>query len=186
MGISNLSSSTNRQILIKQWFDEYYYSMLSYARRLTLDKHNAEDACQTVFLNLSSNDSLDFNYLLNTETSLAFLLKSVKNACLDQIKRKKAKKRSVVLVDISQLDFAQKNDSSFQLINNEEFWNLLNTIVKEPESQALKLLLHGYSYEEIANEINISVAAVRKRIFRARKKICRSGKRDELIEALNN
>ncbi|MBK5722509.1 RNA polymerase sigma-70 factor [Dysgonomonas sp. Marseille-P4677] len=144
-------------------FSAYYKNLVLFAGTIVQDKTICEDIVQNIFLKLW-NDRNE----LNIETSLkSYLLRSVRNSCLDHLRHKK-------IVD----SYATKLFSSFNDFDSAEDYvlysdlhqHLVEAISKLPEKQREAFTMSRYKemkYKEIAEKLNISERAVEDRISKA-------------------
>ncbi len=137
-----------------------------FARRLMKDNAEAEDLTQDMFVRLwQMRDKLE---VYRNIESLA--MTTIKNLCLDRMKKKKP-----VLADV-ETDYESflRTDNDRQM----EFSDIagkINTIVDElPESHRAAFHLkdiEGYDYDEIEKILEINRSTLKVNLSRARKKI---------------
>lgn len=158
-------------------FDElykiYYLSLLSYAT-LFLSKEEAEDVVQDVFLNVWLNKE-------RLDPSLSFrsyLLRSVYNSSLNQIKKKNysSEYSSIYRKEIEEMGYLyfnpDANDIICQLYNKDLHKQLEHAINSLPE-KCRKVFSLSYIYDvpskEISRQLGISVSTVDNHIYTALK-----------------
>lgn len=142
------------------------------AKRLLVSREEAEDATQEILLRL-----WDRNGLLKEYRSVeAFAMTMTKNFCLDRLKSKQAAHLSLVHSNYSEPD--RSLDSQ---IEEKDSLSWVEKIVnKLPEQQRMVIQLRdveAYSFEEIAEIMDMKPTAVRVALSRARKTV-----REELIK----
>ncbi|GGF03946.1 RNA polymerase sigma-70 factor [Flavobacterium limi] len=157
----------------KNVFNHFYKGLVIYANNFLFDQEASEDIVQEVFISLWENAKN-----IEIKTSLkAYLYAMVRNKCLNYLKSLK------VTDDLNVIDLNSilVLDEDLDLISEEEKTILYNHILKIietfPESmqQVFKLkFIENYKYEEIADEMGISVNTVKTQLKRAKVKISQS------------
>lgn len=157
----------------KNVFNHFYKGLVLYANNFLYDQQASEDVVQEVFISLWENAKN-----IEIKSSLkAYLYAMVRNKCLNYLK-------SVKITDdlnVIDLNSILVLDEDLDLISEEEKTILYNHILKIidtfPESmqQVFKLkFIENYKYEEIADELGISVNTVKTQLKRAKMKISES------------
>ena len=145
-------------------FNKYYKDLVLFGGNFLLDKNHCEDIVQNIFLKLwKDRESLEI------QTSLkSFLLRSVQNSCLDELRHKKVVRDH----ELYSLTFG-----SYDSIDTENY--ILYSDLKDKLDEALHSLpevcriafqmnrLEGLKYREIAIELNVSERTVEVRIGKA-------------------
>ena len=147
-------------------FSDFFKSHVNALRNFLLYKfgneHHAEDITQDAFIKLWQNCKD-----VPIDKAKSYIYTIANNASLNLISHEKVK-----------LSFQKNNSLNKQSNENPEFileekefkTKLLNAIEKINETQRVAFLMHridGKKYSEIADELNISVKAVEKRIHLA-------------------
>ena len=130
-------------------------------------REEAEDAVQTTFLN--AHRGLGRGVV--PEYELAWLFKIAQNVCHNRHQSSRRRGRVEAAHDLDALQDVISSPDRSSAVSLGELTNALGAI---PNRQRRALLLRefqGYSYEEIANELGISVAAVETLLFRARRAV---------------
>ncbi len=126
------------------------------------DDTAAEEIVQKLFIELWEKNSLE-----NVKNEEPFLLKSVKNRCLDYLRSKKLKKE-IRLEELPEERAAEPGD-----LKEEDILPLLHYFASRlpPKTREVFLLSrsNGLSYKEIADEMGISVKTVENQMSRALK-----------------
>lgn len=142
-------------------FRKYYRDLVMFAGSYLPEKDACEDIVQTVFVNVWDKRK-DWNY----EASFrSFLLTSVKNSCLDELRHRKV---------------ITKHQQNYEVLGNSMSvsteQHVLYSELKSHLDRALSLLpekqrevfemsrLHGTRYKDIARQLNISERTVEDRI----------------------
>lgn len=145
------------------------------AKRLLVSSEEAEDATQEVLMKLWAKKKGMGRYR-NVE---AFAMTMTKNFCLDRLKSKQS--GNLKLVHSNYADESRSLQKQLE-VNDSLQWveKIMNTL---PEQQKMVLQLRDieeYSFEEIAEMLNIQPTTVRVTLSRARKMV-----REKLIEKHN-
>jgi RNA polymerase sigma-70 factor, ECF subfamily len=130
-------------------------------------REEAEDAVQTTFLNVQRG----LGRGVVPEYELAWLFKIAQNVCHNRHQSARRRGRVEAAHDLDALQDVIASPDRSPAVSLAELTQALGAI---PTRQRRALLLRefqGYSYEEIASELGISVAAVETLLFRARRAI---------------
>jgi len=130
-------------------------------------REEAEDAVQTTFLNVQRG----LGRGVVPEYELAWLFKIAQNVCHNRHQSASRRGRVEATHDLDALQDVIASPDRRPAVSLGELTQALGAI---PTRQRRALLLRefqGYSYEEIASELGISVAAVETLLFRARRAI---------------
>jgi RNA polymerase sigma-70 factor, ECF subfamily len=128
-------------------------------------REEAEDALQTTFLNAQRG----LGRGIVPEYELAWLFKIAQNVCHNRHQSARRRGRVEATQDLDALQDVIATPDRSPAVSLGELTRALGTV---PIRQRRALLLRefqGYSYEEIASELDISVAAVETLLFRARR-----------------
>ena len=158
------------------FYIKWYSRVKSFAREYVLLEEEAENIVQDVFLEFyQKKDLLDFHVNI-----VAYLFTSVKNKCIDYLRRKLLEQEAVSKIqDEFNLSFRMKFESleAFDLDDFSEDY------VKEMIERALAVLpdrcreifvlskIEGKKQKEIAEELNVSVKTIESQITIAYKKL---------------
>lgn len=146
---------------VAQLYDTYAQDVFRLALSYLGSRHDAEDICQTVFLNL-----LHQNVRLLPNKEKSFLLTCAANACKNHLK-------SFWRQNVTTLD-----DSLVFTCNEErELWDVVQSLPAKYRAVVHLYYYEGYSQEEIAKILSITRTAVQTRMSRARAQL-----RKELCE----
>jgi RNA polymerase sigma-70 factor (ECF subfamily) len=130
-------------------------------------REEAEDAVQTTFLNAQRG----LGRGVVPEYELAWLFKIAQNVCHNRHQSAQRRGRIEATQDLDALQDMIASPDRSPAVSLGELTHALGAI---PARQRRALLLRefqGYSYEEIASELDISVAAVETLLFRARRAV---------------
>ncbi|HET9057816.1 MAG TPA: RNA polymerase sigma factor [Chitinophagaceae bacterium] len=150
----------------RELYGKYAKAMYNTSLRIVNNSAEAEDILQEAFIDAFKN----IGGFENRSSFGAWLKRIVINKSINSIKRKK-----INLIDI---DHVQTDIRDDEPINEEEFEfkveEVKKTIADLPDGYRTVLTLHlveGYSYEEVANTLNISHSTVRTQYMRAKQKL---------------
>ena len=167
---TNLSTETCDEIVFSIFFKKHAKSLRNFLFYKYGNKDQAEDLTQEAFIKLWQNCAA-----VPIEKAKSYLYTIANNSSLNEIKHQK-----VVLQYENNFTGADKTNENPEFILEEKQFKkrLLQAIEDLNETQRVAFLMHridGKKYSEIAEELNISVKAVEKRIHLAlvelRKKI---------------
>lgn len=145
-------------------FNKYYKDLVLFGGNFLQDKCLCEDIVQTVYLKLwKDRENLEI------ETSLkSFLLKSVRNGCLDELRHKGVIRE----YETYSLTFGQSDDMDTEhyVLYSDLQVHFETALGKLPElcREAFEMnRLDGLKYKEIAQKLNVSERTVEVRIGKA-------------------
>lgn len=138
--------------------------MVGYASKLLKDRDGAADIVQQLFVNLwEKRDSIVVEGSVNS-----YLLRATHNQCLNQIKHEKVKieHASYVIATEAVHDFQDQLEA-------QEFQMRVNSLVQKLPTQCRKIFLMSRlqekKYQQIADELHISVKTVENQMGKALK-----------------
>lgn len=159
--IKGIKSRDNR--VFGQLFEKYHAAMFRFSETYVFAPEVAEDIVQEVFIKLWESPNIKIEKSLKS-----YLFLMVRNRCIDhlrnrQIEDKKKKKllEAQILSDSTNIEFDERTSEIIK-----------RTINELPDQCRLVYQMSIYEskkYAEIAQEMDISVSAVKVQMFRARK-----------------
>lgn len=163
-------------------FQQYYRPLCLYALHYLHDLDEAEDIVQDCFVRLLEANRLESMEIHSSDKSLltspqlkSFLYTSVRNACIDKLRRK-----NPILQDVSPSDL-QGTISDEQAVDSSSREALLWTAIEQLPERCREIFLmskrDGLTYREIAEELELSEKTVEHQISKALK-ILRGRKED--------
>jgi RNA polymerase sigma-70 factor, ECF subfamily len=150
-------------------YERHSGRIFGYCLSLLGSREEAEDAVQTTFMNVQRG--LERGVVPQFE--LAWLFKIARNVCYNRSESSSRRRRIESADDLDSLQevLASPERGAAMGVSVAELTRALGAI---PERQRRALLLRefqGMSYEEIAGELGVSVAAVETLLFRARRSL---------------
>jgi len=160
---------------IRCLFDKYYVSLVVFGEQIVKDRNQSEDLVQELFVRLWTHDYLD-----NVQATdlRSYLFRSIRNSSLTNLKKNDSLKETVDLLDIQ-----LPEDNNFST-NDRKVELALREIEKLPERtrKAIQLvMLERKKYQEVADEMEISVNTVKYLLKEGTKKL-RDRLRDSEME----
>jgi len=143
---------SDKKYAFKDIFKEYYASQLFFAIKLISSKHDAEDIVQDVFMNIWKNKPIFKNEI----AFKAYIYLSTRNKCLDYLKKKRPLFRSV--------EEAHDIPNELEILVKEEIFRILDIAIDKLPNQTkevIRLSLKGYSIQQVADELKVSVNTVK-------------------------
>lgn len=146
-------------------FETIYLRCFTPAMRLAIsllhDEDDARDAVQEVFIRLWETDT-------EVENPMAFVVRSVRNVCLNRIAATDTRERFVRRYS---LDEADGSDTDAEA-RGREIQSAVETLLSPRERQVVdSIYSRGMSYKETAHSLDVSVALINKCIVSALKKL---------------
>ncbi len=146
------------QMSLTEAFERYSDMLYRIALTHTVNREDAEDACQDVFIRYSQANK----HFKDTEHIKAWLIRVCINRCHDISRHGKIRSH----LDIDDIREVIADDTKA-----EEYIHLTDTIAQLPDKYKDIIILHyyeGYSIEEVSKLLNISLSAAKMRLMRAR------------------
>lgn len=144
-------------------YKKYYNELFLFARSYMLSHDEAHDTIHDTFASMLENASK-----INPNTDVkGFLYLSVKNNCINKLRHYNVEVRNRETV-IEEMRFKQQN-SNFEKERMEHKIKILIRQLSPQQQNVIKLKHLGKSYEEIAEELNISKLTVSVHVKRAYK-----------------
>jgi RNA polymerase sigma-70 factor, ECF subfamily len=150
--------------------DAYQRPVFNLTYRMLGDPEEAADAAQEAFLRAYTR-----LHQYNPEHKFSTWLFSIANHhCIDRLRKRRV---TVLPMDDSPLFFSLESDTlrpdEHLLVKEQskELQLLLDRLEPEYRTPLVLRYWHEYSYQEIAETMEISLAAVKSRLFRARQKL---------------
>jgi RNA polymerase sigma-70 factor (ECF subfamily) len=154
-------------VAFKKLFKKHGGHLLGYAQRYLVQKEKAEEVTQDIWMRvirLAPNYKSEGHFV-------AWLYTMTRNLCFNSLRKDKKMLQSE---DIDSKIEAQSIDRSSledEILNRSNFSKIKNAIDQLPLMQRSALLMYaidGMNYNDIADELSVSLSAVKSLIFRAR------------------
>jgi RNA polymerase sigma-70 factor (ECF subfamily) len=161
-------------------YKSYFQSLLNYAQTLLRSNYRAEEIILDVFLKLWEN-----RQQCNIESSLKFyLFKTVYNCCLNQIRQFKTEdKYKSYFLNYHSVGYSSGFEYPMEKLIQNELEAKISSIIESLPEQCKTIFLlsrdEGFTHEEIALRMGVSVNTVHTQIARALKKF-KEGLKDYL------
>ena len=161
---------------LERLFHDNYERMFRLAYALLHDHEEARDVVSEVFSKLWDRFSQEGDHgkislkeepLLKEKTASAYLMRSVKNACLNIISKKKRNERLIKFLPLSNEESIRQEEP----VGMEERWqatvDCIDHDLSHQTASVIKMCYgEGCSYRETAEELCISISAVNKHIVK--------------------
>ena len=146
-------------------FEAYSEQLYLYAAGFLGDRDEARDIVQDAFVYLWENRKK----ITYTGSLYSYLLRSVKNSCIDYKMHEKVKEKYIREMEYLQDEAEEVSD------NFEESYKRLQKVIDSlpPKCKEIFVLgcVEGYSYKEVATRLGVSVNTVKTQIKLAYKKV---------------
>jgi len=157
-------------------FKEYYQALCRYANSFLSDRDEAEEVVQSAFLGIWEKRSS----IVVTISLKAYLYQAIRNRCLNVIKHEKVKQQHAQHEAVMSVKHYEATSQT--VLSNELEQKIYVAMQALPEQCRLVFKLSRFEelrYQEIADQLNISVKTVENQIGKALK-IMREQLRDYL------
>lgn len=145
-------------------FRKYYSPLLMFALRYVDDTDDANDIVSAAYEDLWKNFAE-----IDESTVKSFLYVSVRNLCIDMLRRRKCHERYVEFVSFMSRQ-TPKDGLDLDGLYKEGLVKRLFERLKPPTSDILRACyVEERKYKQVASEMNISVSTVKKHIIKALK-----------------
>lgn len=150
--------------LFNQLFRQYYQPLLFFALQYITDEEECHDIVNGVF-----EETWRHIHQIDESTAKSFLYTSVRNRCIDYVRRMKLKQQYVEFTELMSERYIQADEQIEQKEIKQRIYEVLNAL-KPPTKEILEACyIQGKKYKEVAEEMKISIATVKKHMVRALK-----------------
>lgn len=138
--------------------------------RMLGNPHEAEDAAQETFLRAYANlEKYDPSHKFST-----WIFAIANNHCIDRLRKRRAVYVSIEdnpVLENLQSESPQPDSAALRSEQQSEIQDLITKLEPEYRTPLILRYWEEYSYEEIAEAMELTVAAVKSRLFRARQQL---------------
>ena len=152
----------------RKLYDTAFPILYKVAYRIANSSEAAEDLCHDAFIRLHEKNMV----FPRPEEAIYWLIRVVKNAALNYVKRKHRERRAYQRA--LREDVRQGETGEAQLVKQETKDEVLTALGKLPENLRMVLIFKEYAelnYKEIGQVLGISEGNVKVRVFRARERL---------------
>lgn len=163
----NSNKKESKQVKYNQLFNLYYSPLVGFAYSYLKNREEAEDKVQDVFCNLWNRiDEID--YQANVKS---FLFTSTKNLCISTLRHRICGEKFRINQIDTQLGCLALEYSTIKQVELNELKEQIDNILKSMSPDVREIFVKnrdgGKSYVEIAQELDISVKTVEKKMSKA-------------------
>jgi len=176
----NRISVNSDKVAFSELFKRYHSKLVSFATCFLPDYSEAEDMVSEVFIRLLKNPK----GLKDIENFEGYLYYSVKNQCLNQLKKNKRKNNLFVPLDLQDCKTGEYSQPLEQLVTSELREKIAGCIDRLPQKRRLVYKMikdDGLSVKDTANLLDIADKTVKKHLELAVREL-----RVEIQEYLSN
>jgi RNA polymerase sigma-70 factor (ECF subfamily) len=157
----------------RELVDRFGQKVYSVAYHFTLNREDAEEVSQEIFLKTFENlHRYDGSFPLT-----AWLLSLARNLCIDRYRRRKREKSFRFVTDDAVMPLLKsEDDPAAEALKKERTKLLFWALAEIPEDLAEILMLRdldGFAYDEIGKVLDLPDGTVKSRLFRARAEVAR-------------
>jgi len=166
----NHAESALDQKLFDECFRKYYQLLCYFAFNHLKDKDMAEDIVQSVFLSLL-NDKRSFD---SEPHQKYFLYKSVRNACLNELKLRSIHQDILDQMKPDEAEVEEDPDLFQAMVRAEVYGEIMSAIESLPKEcgKVFKMAyIQNYGNQEIAEMLSISINTVKVQKNKAKKRL---------------
>lgn len=152
--------------------DAYHVAVYNLCYRMLGDHYEAEDASQETFIRA-------YKYMKTYDNKRAFstwILSIAAHYCIDQMRKKRLNITHFEDNPYQELPDPGPNPevSLAESEQQKRIRTLLNALSETDRAAVIMFYWYEFSYEEIANALNLSISAVKSRLHRARTKLAQT------------
>lgn len=148
----------------QQLYEKYYIQCRNYAYFLTNNTHIAEDVLQDAWLKVYKSYLKD---KINTNFK-SYVYRTIKNTYIDNCIRKKSS--NDISIDIREIELPSLENLEKKVLNQINIENILSQF-NGFEKRIIELLLGGYEYKDIADELDINIKKLYKLCYNIKRKV---------------
>ena len=157
-------AALGERIALERLVGEYYRPVAAYLARLVGDADDAEDLTQEVFLRMARG----LSGFAHRAAFTTWLFQIARNVGVDALRRREAD-RAVLASRVDHPVASRSNVDDFE--DAEILWSCIGALNADLRSALLLRDLLGFTYREIAEILDATLATVKWRIFQARTRV---------------
>ena len=147
--------SNGNEIVYNELFTSYYQSLCMFARKYVEDLDQSEEVVQDVFVKIWKNR----DQLIKISSLKTYLFTSVRNGCIDQIRKENVRKKYINETIKNSVDYYEP-----EILPDDELADKIKAAINQLPKQRKKIFqmnkTFGLRYKEIAERLNISPKTV--------------------------
>ena len=148
----------------KQLFEAYFKKMTLFAEYFLLDRDEAEDIAQEIFVDLWNNSSA----LPNISNIKSYLFVQVRNRCLNRLKHLHVEDNYKQWLQEAQI-YAEIPEAEIDQEILERVYQVIEELPEQSKIIFKRCVLDGKKYKEVAEEMDISINTVNTQMKRSYK-----------------
>lgn len=163
-----MKTQDNGSVTFQRLYNEIFPVIMRVAYHITADTDISEELCQEAFLRYYRRAI----HIEDPEQIKYWLLRVVKNLCLNYVKRRGREKKALERYAKNKSDVHTSGET--EALKNESSRQVRSALRSLPQSLGTVLILKEYAglnYSEIAKVMRISEGNVKVRVHRARKQL---------------
>ena len=153
--MAELRNIADKRVGFEQIYRDYSKPMFLYALSFLTSEEEAEDVIQEVFVNFWKDNTFQ---KVKGEVTKIYLFRSVKNNCLNRLKKKDVLKDRLDLLygDVAEEEMMTWNDELIQEIETE-----ISNMPEQTREIIQGVFFQGLKYQEVADQLGISINTVK-------------------------
>lgn len=141
--------------VFKQLFEEYYHPLYGFSKKFISDKDVCKDIVQDAFVGLWDRRK----ELLSSDTIKSYLYKTVRNLCLNYLRREDMKNKNEANLIALSSDWYFEDSLLKEEVHSQIYEEIKNL---PPRSRDVIILaMNGASNEDIATQLSVSINTVK-------------------------
>lgn len=161
-----MPAAINSETVFQQLFHEEYPKLCRYALTYLHDTHTAEDVVQDTFIKIWEQK----RDLITTDTIRFYLITAVRNNCISYLRKQKSQNTRYTEETPEPEPEASFSDTQLREMESDQARQLaeaLNQLPPKCREVFLLVKLHGMSYKQAAESLDISVKTVENQMGKA-------------------
>ncbi|MUP38128.1 RNA polymerase sigma factor [Labilibaculum euxinus] len=142
------------------FFKKYYQDLFLWANSILKDSEAAEDIVQDFFVDFWEKK----RFKSVTKNLQSYIFRSVRNSCLNYIKREQ---KLIHDIDHLEKEEAAPKANANTIENSQLIYSSINELPEKCREVFVLCCVHGYTYNEAAEELGVTINTVRTHMVRA-------------------